>query len=51
VKEMLQQKKDIYEWYNEENFIKAFEQHYQTLEKTEIKPSGRTLYLLQQHEA
>jgi hypothetical protein len=48
---MLQQKNISFEWYNEENFIKEFSNHYQVMERTPIKGSERVLYLLQTNEA
>lgn len=47
---MLQNKKDIYTDYNEENFCKAFEQYFIIEEKKEIGGSGRTLYRMKRHE-
>jgi len=47
---MLRQKKDIYHDYNEENFVKEFENYFSILERQEVGVSGRTLYLLKKHE-
>ena len=51
IQEMLLHKKDIYDWYTQDGFEKAFQDAYHILRKQEIQPSGRTLYLMQQHEA
>ncbi len=49
VKFMLQQKKDIYTNYNEENFVNSFEKYFLIRKKMEIGDSGRTLYLIKRH--
>lgn len=51
ISEMLEHKKDIYSWYNEEGFLKSFSQYFTILDKQAIGTSGRTLYLMQQNEA
>ena len=43
---MLQQKKDIYHSYNEENFLAAFQEYFSILEKRLIAESNRTLFLM-----
>jgi len=48
VQEMLQQKKDIYTNYNQENFTKAYEKFFH-IEKTEELTGGRILYLMKKH--
>ncbi|HEX6334042.1 MAG TPA: hypothetical protein VFZ78_07430, partial [Flavisolibacter sp.] len=47
VVQMLQQKPDVYEWYTDENFLAAFEQHFTVQEQQPVAGSGRTLYLMQ----
>jgi hypothetical protein len=47
---MLQQKKDIYNWYSEENFKNAFEKYYKIM-LVETISSHRTLYLMMPHES
>lgn len=49
VKFMLQQKKDIYSNYNEENFVNSFEKYFLMHKKNEIGDSGRTLYMMKRH--
>lgn len=46
---MLQQKRDVYFDYTEENFLTAFEKFFSFYKKSEIGTSGRTLYLLKKH--
>lgn len=46
---MLQQKKDIYTNYTEEDFTRSFEEKFIILEKKTIANSGRTLYLMKKH--
>jgi ribosomal protein L11 methylase PrmA len=41
---MLQQKKDVYSWYNEESFVQAFQQLFETERRELIGNSGRILY-------
>ena len=41
---MLKQKKDIYQGYTEENFVKVFEKYFFIQRKQEIAESGRVLY-------
>ncbi len=43
---LLQTKKDVYAWYNEENFVAAFGKHYNVVEKQRLTSSPRTLYLM-----
>ena len=50
VKQMLRDKKDIYDWYRPENFLKVFAQHYQVRAEERIGQSGRTLYLMESYE-
>ena len=49
VKFMLQQKKDIYNNYNEENFVHSFEKYFSIHKKHEIGNSGRILYMMKRH--
>ena len=49
VKFMLQQKKDIYNNYNEENFVHSFEKYFSIRKKHEIGNSGRILYMMKRH--
>lgn len=44
---MLQQKKDIYDWYTLENFLSAFARTYKIVDSSEIGSSKRILYLMQ----
>jgi hypothetical protein len=46
---MLQQKKDIYDNYNEENFVQAFAKYFSVQKKQEIGESGRILYMMKRH--
>ncbi|HEV8504358.1 MAG TPA: hypothetical protein VGQ53_03120, partial [Chitinophagaceae bacterium] len=46
---MLQQKKDIYTSYNEENFVRSFEKYFSVQKKHEIGDSGRILYMMKRH--
>jgi hypothetical protein len=46
---MLQQKKDIYNTYNEENFVQSFEKYFSVQKKYEIGDSGRVLYMMKRH--
>lgn len=43
---MLAQKKDIYDWYTEENFCASFALHFTIINQQVISSSGRTLYLM-----
>jgi len=43
---MLQQKKDVYYDYNEENFINSFKSSYSVIKKSVIGNSGRSLFLM-----
>jgi ribosomal protein L11 methylase PrmA len=47
VRQMLQQKKDIYDWYTEEAFLSAFSGAYKIIDSKEIGTSKRVLYLMQ----
>jgi hypothetical protein len=47
---MLRQKKDVYDWYTEEGFVKSFERKFTILKTETIADSGRTLYLMKAHE-
>lgn len=51
VREVLAYKKDVYDWYTQQNFEASFQRFFKTIRVQEINPSGRTLYLMQQHEA
>jgi hypothetical protein len=44
---LLQHKKDIYDWYTEEAFLKAFSVHFKLIEKRTLTSSPRTLYLME----
>jgi len=46
---LLQQKKDIYNDYNEANFICSFEKYFSVDKKHEVGSSGRTLYMIKKH--
>jgi hypothetical protein len=48
---MLQNRQDIFNWYSEDNFLKAFSAYYHILDQKGIADSGRTLFLMQLHEA
>lgn len=47
---MLKQKRDVYEWYNEEKFSEYFRQKFSIISKQMIAGSNRTLYLMKCHE-
>ncbi|MGZ3838809.1 MAG: class I SAM-dependent methyltransferase [Flavisolibacter sp.] len=47
---MLQQKKDIYDWYTKEHLEKVFLKYYRIIDAKEETSSKRTLYLMQAHE-
>ncbi len=47
---MIQQKKDIYSWYSEENFKNFFEKYYKII-SVETLSSHRRLYLMMPHES
>jgi hypothetical protein len=49
VQYMLQQKKDIYEWYTKDLFIQAFSKKFKIFEDTAVGSSGRTLFLMQKN--
>ena len=51
IKIMLQQKKDIYPGYSEENFVASFSNFFSIVEKQTIPGSLRTLYLMKRIEA
>jgi hypothetical protein len=46
---MLQQKKDIYDNYNEENFVRSFAKYFSVQKKHEIGDSGRILFMMKRH--
>ena len=50
IEEMLMNKKDIYDWYTEENFINAFNKFYKIVDKKDVSNSGRILYLMTPNE-
>ena len=50
IKIMLNQKKDIYTSYTQENFENAFKGYFDIKAKQAINSSGRTLYLMSKHE-
>lgn len=43
---MLAQRKDVFDWYNEQTFVNAFSQHFTIIETKQLFPSDRTLYLM-----
>lgn len=47
IKLMLQQKKDIYNWYTEENFINEFSSYFNIIKKQAIAGTERVLYLME----
>jgi 2-polyprenyl-3-methyl-5-hydroxy-6-metoxy-1,4-benzoquinol methylase len=47
VQVMLQHKKDIYHWYNETSFLKAFSKCYTTNEVIEVNQTGRKLFIME----
>jgi hypothetical protein len=47
IRQMLTQKKDIYDWYHEQGFLQAFQSHYTILERQPVENSGRTLFLME----
>ncbi len=49
VKLMLEQKNDIYKKYSEEEFVKAFEDHFTILDKATIPGTGRVLFLMKRN--
>lgn len=48
---MLNQKKDVYHWYNEENFKTAFNQLFTIVENHNVGNSNRNLYLMMKRNA
>jgi hypothetical protein len=44
---MLHQKKDVYQWYSQENFLTTFSQYYRIIKSLEVGSSNRILYLMQ----
>lgn len=46
---MLQQKRDIYHNYSEENFVRSFATYFSVQKKHEIGDSGRILYMMKRH--
>ncbi|MBD0331934.1 MAG: SAM-dependent methyltransferase [Chitinophagaceae bacterium] len=47
---MLQDKKDIYDWYSGDQFLEQFSSHYKILDSKEIINSKRILYLMELNE-
>ncbi|MGE5518647.1 MAG: SAM-dependent methyltransferase [Candidatus Dadabacteria bacterium] len=47
VKWMLQQKRDIYDWYSKDRFLGAFNKHYKVADSKIIGNSNRTLFLME----
>ena len=45
--QLLRQKKDIYHWYTEENFVAAFSTYFRLISKRPLSSSPRTLYLME----
>lgn len=50
IQSLLQQKKDIYHWYNEENFIAFFSSFFKITATKEIGYSKRTLFLMEAYD-
>ncbi len=48
---MLQQKKDLYEWYSLENFMAAFEKYFTVTTYQKVGGTERILFLMAAHEA
>jgi hypothetical protein len=48
---MLQHRKDIFDWYTKANFVQTFSASYHIVDQKTIADSGRTLFLMQLHEA
>jgi hypothetical protein len=46
VTQMLLQKKDIYDWYTEENFLNCFSSHYSVTDSKKIAGTNRTIFLM-----
>jgi len=46
---MLQQKRDIYTNYSEEDFVRSFQKYFSVHAKHEISDSGRILYMMKKH--
>ena len=47
VQVLLQHKKDIYDWYTEEAFLRSFSSLFNIIEKRPLSSSPRTLYLME----
>ncbi|HEY0040062.1 MAG TPA: hypothetical protein VGB71_05325, partial [Flavisolibacter sp.] len=47
VKIILQQKKDIYPWYTQQNFEQVFTTRFKLVQKQALSSSPRTLYLME----
>jgi 2-polyprenyl-3-methyl-5-hydroxy-6-metoxy-1,4-benzoquinol methylase len=47
---MLQQKKDVYDDYNENHFLNGFKKWFSVIKKQQIANSNRIVYLMQAHE-
>jgi hypothetical protein len=47
VRWMIEQKRDVYNWYTRENFLAAFSRHYKVADVQQIGSSNRTLYLME----
>jgi hypothetical protein len=50
IKQMLQNKKDVYQWYTKEHFLNTFSTYFKILESKEIGTTNRTLYLMKAYE-
>lgn len=48
---MLKQKKDVYHWYNEENFKIAFSKYFTIVENCKVGNTNRNLYLMKKRNA
>lgn len=48
---MLKQKNDVYHWYNEDNFLKAFSERYEIIDSVKLESAERILYLMHSYEA
>ena len=46
---MLQQKKDVYQWYSNENFLTAFKECFRITEAKEVGSSKRMIYLMEEY--
>ena len=49
VQKLLKTRKDIFDWYNIEDFEKSFSKYFTIIEKNKIKNSKRTIYLMRRN--